>query len=97
MIKTRKMEGGIVLPVRVQPSSSKEGIMGVHAGHLKVAVNAPPDRGRANKAVIKVLAKWLKVKSANIYLIHGEKTKDKEVFLKNITEKDIHKLVGKES
>ncbi len=97
MIKTREMDGGIVIPVKVQPNSSKEGVMGVHAGQLKVAVNAPPDRGRANKAVIKVLAKWMAIKSANIYLIHGEKTKDKEIFLKNITKKDIHKLVEKKS
>lgn len=93
----REMEGGIVLSVKVLPSSSKDRVMGEHSGQLKVAVIAPPDRGKANKAVIKVLAKWLAIKSANIYLIHGEKTKDKEIFLKNITEKDIHDLVAKKS
>ncbi len=91
------MDTGIVIPVRVQPNSSKEGVMGEHAGQLKVAVTAPPERGKANKAIIKVLAKWLEVKSSAIYLIHGEKTKDKEIFVKNITEKDIHKLVAKRS
>ncbi len=89
------MDGGIVIPVRVQPNSSQEKVIGEYSGQLKVAVNAPPDKGRANKAIVKVLAKWIKIKDADIYLLHGEKSKDKEVFVKNITEKDIYKLLKK--
>lgn len=95
MIKIRQMDGGIVIPIRVQPNSSQEKVIGEYSEQLKIAVNAPPERGKANKAIVKVLAKWIKIKDADIYLLHGEKSKDKEVFVKNITEKDIHKLMKK--
>ncbi|ODS33433.1 MAG: hypothetical protein SCARUB_01405 [Candidatus Scalindua rubra] len=92
MIKIREMEGGIVIPVKVQPNSSKNGIMGEYANRIKIAVTVPPEKGKANKAVIKVLAEWLDVKSPDIQIISGEKSKDKEVFVRNITKKDVFKL-----
>ncbi len=93
MIKIRKMDGGIAIPVKVQPNTSNEKVIGELGGQLKIAVNAPPEKGRANKAIVKVLAKWLNVRNSDIYLMHGEKSKDKEVFVKNITDKDLQKLL----
>ncbi len=94
MIKIREMDGGIVIPVKVQPNTSNEKVMGEYGGQLKIAVNAPPEKGRANKAIVKVLAKWLNVRNSDIYLMHGKKSKDKEVFVKNITDKDLQKLIA---
>ncbi len=94
MIKIRKMDGGIAIPVKVQTNTSNEKVIGEHGGQLKIAVNAPPEKGRANKAIVKVLAKWLNVRNSDIYLMHGEKSKDKEVFVKNITDKDLQKLIA---
>lgn len=92
MIKTREIENGIIIPVRVQPNSSKERIMGEYDGLLKIAVTQPPERGKANRAIVKVLAKYLNVKSSDVLLMSGDKSKDKEVFVRNITKKDVENL-----
>jgi uncharacterized protein YggU (UPF0235/DUF167 family) len=47
---------GCVLPVRAQPGARKAGVLGEQAGALKVAVTAPPEDGRANRALVEVLA-----------------------------------------
>src|SRR5690349_191774 len=57
---------GWLLPVRAQPGARKNAVVGEHAGALKVAVSAPPEDGRANKALIETLAKLLQVKRAQI-------------------------------
>ena len=67
--------------------------MGEYAEKLKIAVTSPPEKGKANKAIVKTLAKWLNIKTSDIQIISGEKSKDKEIFVRNITEKDIYRLI----
>jgi len=94
MIKTREMEYGIVVSVKVQPNSSKDRVVGEYADQIKIAVTVAPEKGKANKAVIKLFAKWLGIKSLDIQIISGETSSDKELFIRNITEEDLNKLVS---
>ncbi|MFQ5753654.1 MAG: DUF167 domain-containing protein [bacterium] len=87
------MEDGIVVSVKVQTNSSKERLVGKYADRIKVAVTVAPEKGKANKAVIKIFAKWLGVKNSDIQIISGETSRDKELFIRNITEDDLHRLV----
>ena len=45
---------GCVLPVRAQPGARRSGVQGEQNGALKVAVQAPPQDGRANEALVAV-------------------------------------------
>jgi len=46
---------GVLLPVRAQPGSRQSGIRGEQAGALKVCVTQVAEKGKANKALVKVL------------------------------------------
>ena len=46
---------------------------------LKIKVNQPPEEGRANKAVIEILADYFKVKKNSIRIIKGETSRNKIV------------------
>ncbi|HTI51367.1 MAG TPA: DUF167 domain-containing protein [Planctomycetaceae bacterium] len=70
--------GGIILPVQAQPGARKNGVTGVHAGRLKVAVTQAPEKGKANKALIDVLAEALGVKRKAIRLLSGETSSHKK-------------------
>ena len=94
MIKIREMDGGIVVAVKVQPNSSKDRVIGVYGDKIKIAVTVAPEKGKANKAVIKLFAKWLGIKSSDIQVISGETSRDKELFIRNIIEEDLYKLVS---
>ncbi len=93
MISIREVEGGIVVSVKVQPNASKDRVVGEHADQIKIAVTVAPEKGKANKAVIKVLSKWLGVKSSDIQIISGENSRDKKVFIRNITPENLYKLI----
>ncbi len=93
MIKIRETEEGRIIPAKIQPNSSKEKVMGEYAEKLKIAVTSPPEKGKANKAIVKTLAKWLNIKTSDIQIVSGEKSKDKEIFVRNITKTDVQTLL----
>lgn len=67
---------GLLVTLKVQPKSSRdavEGIVEVPDGWaLKVAVTAPPDKGKANAAVVALVAKAFGVAKSNVTLTLGE-------------------------
>jgi len=93
MVNIREVEDGIVVSVKVQPNASKERVVGEHADQLKIAVTVAPEKGKANKAVIKVLSKLLGVKSSDIEILSGETSRDKKVFIRNISEEDFNRII----
>jgi uncharacterized protein (TIGR00251 family) len=75
---------GVVLLVRAQPGSRREGVLGVHGDRLKTAVHAAPEKGKANGALIEVLAKALGVKRNQISLLTGETSQDKSFLINGL-------------
>lgn len=65
-----------MLTVRVTPKASRDAIAGTMATPdglaLKINVTAPADRGKANAAVIALLARAFGTAKSNITLIMGE-------------------------
>jgi uncharacterized protein len=80
MIVLTSGDDGVLLPVHAQPSARRDGITGEHDGRLKVACTQAPEKGKANKALIKVLANSLQLKRSQVHLHSGE-TSSKKVFL----------------
>jgi uncharacterized protein (TIGR00251 family) len=52
---------------------------------LRVAVTAPPDKGRANAAIVEVLADALGLKRAQIELVSGAMSRQKKFLVRNVT------------
>lgn len=69
------------IKLRVTPNARQERIIEEHApdGALlyKVYVTVVPEDGKANKAVIKAMAKYLGVPKSSITIIKGETARDK--------------------
>jgi uncharacterized protein (TIGR00251 family) len=76
---------GVILPVRAQPGSRKNEIRGEQEGMLKVCVTQAPEKGKANKAIIEVLAKLLGLKKSQFELISGDTSHQKRFLVRAIT------------
>ncbi len=63
--------------VLVVPNAKRDEVV-EEGDHLKVYVRAPPVRGKANEAVIEVLAKFFGVKKSDI-ILSGEKSREKVI------------------
>ena len=75
----------VTFEVRVAPRASRNAIIGVHEGELKVALTAPPVEGAANDALRKLLAKTLGVPKSNIEIIRGERARTKLLRIQGVT------------
>lgn len=77
----QQVADGIVIAVWAQPGAKKNGIVGVHHGMLKIAVTAPPEDGRANAAIVQLLAKKLKLSKSRVVLQSGATQRQKKFLL----------------
>lgn len=84
MIDLQTTADGVVLPVHAQPGARKNGITGIHAGRLKVAVTQAPEKGKANQALIKLLSELLDVKKQQVSLLSGETAQHKRFLIAGV-------------
>ena len=67
------------LRLRVSPRAKRNAVMGLRGDVLKVSVTAVPERGKANDAVVALLAETLGVAPSSIEIVAGSTSKDKVV------------------
>ncbi len=65
------MNTSVRIDVFVQPRAAKTELAGLHDGHPKIRVAAPPVEGAANSALIEFVAKRLKVAKGRVRVVGG--------------------------
>ena len=96
MLEMETREGAVIFPVRVQPCASKDEIVGVMGGALKVRLRAPALEGRANEALCEYLAELLKTPKAAVRILSGHHSRSKRVEVRGVTELQVLALVTRE-
>lgn len=77
--------GGVTFAVRIVPRSSRNQIVGVEGGALKIKLTAPPVEGAANAALIEFVAEWLGVRRGAVSIVSGDRARNKLVQVKGMT------------
>jgi uncharacterized protein (TIGR00251 family) len=75
----RRDDGSLELEVLVQPRASRDEVVGVHDGRLKVRLAAPPVDGEANAALLGFVARALGLPRAQVTLVRGQTARRKTV------------------
>ena len=83
------------LRLRVAPGASRPGVVGRHGDAWKIRVGAAPERGRANDAVLELLAQTLAVPRANVTLVSGGGSRNKIVELAGIEPDEIERRLAR--
>ncbi len=78
-LATTEQDGAYLFEVRVQPRASRDRVVGLHGGALKVALCAPPVDGAANDALCRFLARALGVPRRAVTIVRGQRSRDKTV------------------
>lgn len=84
-VEVSEVSGGVRFAVQVAPRASREAVLGVHDGALKIALTAPPVDGEANAALIAFLAKRLGVAKREVTITQGTSSKRKTLEVRGIT------------
>ncbi len=82
-------DGGVTFAVRVVPRSSRNQIVGVEGGALKIKLTAPPVEGAANAALIEFIADWLGVRRSAVSIVGGDKARNKRVRVSGVRREQV--------
>jgi len=89
------MERSTRLRLRVSPGSRRTELVGRHGDRWKVRVAAPPEGGRANEAVLRLLARRLGLPRRALSIVSGHTGRDKVVEMSGIDHDETErKLAG---
>ena len=75
----RAVPGGVELSVYCQPRAARSGILGAHGGLVKIKVREAPVDGKANEALLALLAGALGVGRDRLSLLSGQQSRMKRV------------------
>ena len=89
----------LTLEIRVRPNAKQNRVGGVvgEPPRLVVAVQAPAVDGKANEAVLKVVAKAFNVRPRDISIVHGELARDKRLVITGeeaVLQAQLNELMG---
>lgn len=82
------------LKVRVQPGAKRSEVVGWQGDTLRVRVQAPPLEGRANAALIDLLARALGVPRSHVWLERGETSREKVLGVEGLDAEEVRARLG---
>ncbi len=87
----RQADTGATIDVWVVPNSSRVGVAGLHGDRVRIRVSAPPEEGKANKAVAEVLADAL---DAPVAIVRGMSSRHKVFKVTGLDPEQICRKLG---
>ena len=94
-LSIRDTPAGAVLAVKVVPGCSRDRVAGVLGETLKVATSAAPEKGKANAAVARILAKALSLDRRDVRLCAGRTHPRKEFLLSGLSADEVRRRLGR--
>jgi len=90
----KETPGGIELRVRVRPGARRAGFRGVRSDQLLIDIDAQPQEGKANLALVKFLAKTIGVGTAQVVIVSGGGSRSKVLHIIGVKVEDIIGKLG---
>ena len=84
-LRLDQRDDSVVLSVRAAPGARRERIVGILGEALKIAVSAPPEKGRANQRIAELLIELLGLPARSVELLSGASSRDKRFAVTGIS------------
>jgi uncharacterized protein (TIGR00251 family) len=96
MLQLESHPDGVILPVRAQAGARRNALKRIHAGALQLLVTQAPEKGKANKAIIELLAEMLGLRKNQLELLSGETSSQKKFLVREITTEDLQQRIAEQ-
>lgn len=90
----RSTAEGVLIAFHVHPGAKSNSLNGYFGEALKLQLKAPPVDGKANEALLKLLAKWLNMPRSALSIKQGMASRNKLVLIRSGNIESIKKLLG---
>jgi len=78
-------DAGVTVAVKLGPRASRDRIKGVRGDVLEVQVKAPPVDGKANEALLRLIARTVRAPKTQIELLRGQSGRTKLLLIRDAT------------
>ncbi|MBW1981191.1 MAG: YggU family protein [Deltaproteobacteria bacterium] len=85
---------GAILKVQVQPRASRDEVAGPRDEQLKIRITASPEKGKANRHLVKFLAKQLRLSPSQVEIVSGFTARKKVVLLRGVSAAEVEECFG---
>jgi len=83
----------MIIKVKIIPKSKVNQIIGFTEDTLKIRIKATPEKGKANKELIRFIAKSLHVAQSKISIISGHSSRLKKLQIEDFSKKDFTQVI----
>lgn len=83
-----------LLVMRIQPRASKNEIIPMEGGALKIRLTAPPVDGAANEALVRFLSEVLGIAKARVEIVSGQTSREKRIRIGGMSEAEARRLLN---
>lgn len=87
-------ESGAAFLVKAHAGARRDAVGGLHDGMLKVEVTTAPEKGKANRAIAKLLAKRIGVPVGDLALLSGETSPRKRFAVAGVSPDELRRRLG---
>ena len=89
MVVLEERNDGVILPLRARAGAQMDRLWCGPEGILRVSVTCPPERGKANQAIVALLSRRLRLKKSQIELLSGKTSGQKRFLIRKTTVRDL--------
>jgi len=84
---------GTILSVRAHAGARRNEVRGEQEGMLKVSVTRAPEKGKANKAILELIARRLGLRKSQIELVSGETSPQKRFLVRDVAAEELARRI----
>ena len=92
-LNIKETETGVTIEIKLHPRAGRDRLAGVINNRLKIDVAAAPIKNKANRSMIKLLSKTLKVPQETIVIKRGTTSRNKLIEIRSISTEEVTKLI----
>ena len=92
-LNIKETETGVTIEIKLHPRAGRDRLVGVINNRLKIDVSAAPIKNKANRSMIKLLSKTLKVPQKAIVIKRGTTSRNKLIEIRSISTEEVTKLI----
>jgi uncharacterized protein (TIGR00251 family) len=78
-----------IIKLYVKPNSVNTCVDGLYGNRVRVRISSPPERGKANKELIKFISTKLNISKKSIKIVSGKKSKFKDIAIEDTSPQDL--------
>ncbi|MFC2144888.1 DUF167 domain-containing protein [Actinomycetota bacterium] len=82
-----------IIKLYIRPGAAETRVEGIYQDRIKIRINAPPEKGRANRELLKFIAKTLFIPKSQITILSGKTSNYKEILIKPSPNKDYYDIL----